>query len=84
LCEVRLETGKTHQIRIHLAEDGHPLVGEKVYIRDWLKKGKEPMEAPRLLLHAATLGFVHPITRQHVRLDSPLPADFMRALERLR
>jgi len=84
LCEVRLETGKTHQIRIHLSEDGHPLVGERVYIRDWLKKGKEPIECPRLLLHAATLGFVHPVTGQHVRLESPLPPDFSRELARLR
>jgi 23S rRNA pseudouridine1911/1915/1917 synthase len=84
LCEVRLETGKTHQIRIHLAEDGHPLVGERVYIRDWLKKGKEPIECPRLLLHAATLGFVHPVTGQRVRTESPLPPDFARELARLR
>ena len=40
LCEVQLETGKTHQIRIHLSEDGHPLVGEKVYIRDFVKRGE--------------------------------------------
>jgi 23S rRNA pseudouridine1911/1915/1917 synthase len=84
LCEVRLETGKTHQIRIHLAEDGHPLVGEKVYIRDWLKKGKDVLEAPRLLLHAATLGFVHPVTHKQIRLESPLPPEFTRVLEALR
>ena len=59
-CEVRLETGKTHQIRIHLAESGHPLVGEPVYIRDYARH--EPIASPRLLLHAATLGFTHPIT----------------------
>jgi 23S rRNA pseudouridine1911/1915/1917 synthase len=84
LCEVRLETGKTHQIRIHLAEDGHPLVGEKVYIRDWLKHEREPLLASRLLLHAATLGFVHPVTRKQVRLESPLPPEFVAALEKLR
>jgi 23S rRNA pseudouridine1911/1915/1917 synthase len=84
LCEVRLETGKTHQIRIHLAEDGHPLVGEKVYIRDFGARGGEPLPSPRLLLHAATLGFVHPITRTKVSLSSPLPPDFTRELERLR
>jgi 23S rRNA pseudouridine1911/1915/1917 synthase len=84
LCEVRLETGKTHQIRIHLAEDGHPLVGERVYIRDWLKKGKEPLACSRLLLHAATLGFVHPVTGKPVRLESPLPPDYLRELNRLR
>ena len=73
LCEVRLETGKTHQIRIHMAERGHPLVGERVYIRDY--QG-EPIAAPRLYLHAATLGFVHPVTGAELRFESPLPADF--------
>jgi 23S rRNA pseudouridine1911/1915/1917 synthase len=84
LCEVRLETGKTHQIRIHLAEDGHPLVGEKVYIRDFAKRGNEPLSSPRLLLHAATLGFKHPVSGTVVRLSSPLPADFNAELSRLR
>jgi 23S rRNA pseudouridine1911/1915/1917 synthase len=84
VCEVRLETGKTHQIRIHLAEDGHPLVGEKVYIRDLLKRGGEPLPSERLLLHAATLGFDHPVTKKRVQLSSPLPDDFTRELSRLR
>jgi 23S rRNA pseudouridine1911/1915/1917 synthase len=84
LCEVKLETGKTHQIRIHLAEDGHPLVGERVYIRDYTARGHEPIACPRLLLHAATLGFVHPITRAKISLSSPLPPDFERELARLR
>src|SRR5262249_44898534 len=57
LCEVRLETGKTHQIRIHLAESGHPLVGERVYVRDYKRRGNTPVLSARLLLHAATLGF---------------------------
>jgi 23S rRNA pseudouridine1911/1915/1917 synthase len=82
-CRVRLETGKTHQIRIHLAESGHPLVGEKVYIRDYTKRGGEPMAAPRLLLHAATLGFVHPRTGETVKFESELPPDFQAALDAL-
>jgi 23S rRNA pseudouridine1911/1915/1917 synthase len=81
LCAVTLETGKTHQIRIHLAESGHPLVGETVYIRDY--RGTF-IDSPRLLLHAATLGFVHPITGEHVSLSSPLPPDFTAVLDRLR
>lgn len=81
LCEVRLETGRTHQIRIHLSEAGHPIVGERVYIRDY--KGTL-IQSPRLLLHAATLGFVHPITRAPVRLFSPLPKDFEAELARCR
>lgn len=84
LCEVKLETGKTHQIRIHLAETGHPLVGEKVYIRDYTFKGHELLPSSRLLLHAATLGFQHPVTKRIVRLESKLPDDFTVELEALR
>ncbi len=80
LCEVRLETGKTHQIRIHLAESGHPLVGEPVYIRDY---GGPWIDAPRLLLHAATLGFIHPVTNEQVSLTSPLPSDFTSVVDSL-
>jgi 23S rRNA pseudouridine1911/1915/1917 synthase len=84
LCEVRLETGKTHQIRIHLAEAGHPLVGERVYIRDFTRHGGELLPSPRLLLHAATLGFKHPVSGTEVRLSSELPPDFSAELARLR
>jgi 23S rRNA pseudouridine1911/1915/1917 synthase len=80
LCRVRLETGKTHQIRIHLAEAGHPLVGEQVYVRD--HRGPV-IPSPRLLLHAETLGFDHPVTGARVELSSPLPPDFAAVLERL-
>ncbi len=81
LCEVRLETGKTHQIRIHLAESGHPLVGEPVYTRDY--RGTL-ITSPRLLLHAATLGFEHPITGERVSLSAELPPDFTAVVDRLR
>lgn len=81
LCRVRLETGKTHQIRIHFAEAGHPLVGETVYIRDY---PHELIASPRLMLHAATLGFVHPVSEQMIRLASDPPADFVAVLDRLR
>ena len=82
-CEVKLETGKTHQIRIHLAERSHPLVGEKVYIRDYVFRGGVPLESPRLLLHAATLGFKHPITGEMLAFESTLPPDFVQVMERL-
>jgi 23S rRNA pseudouridine1911/1915/1917 synthase len=80
LCHVRLETGKTHQIRIHLAERGHPLVGEKVYVRDFVGP---LLPSPRLLLHAATLELAHPITGAPLALEAPLPADFTAALAAL-
>lgn len=83
LCSVQLETGRTHQIRIHLAESGHPLVGEDVYDRDHRKAELPLISSPRLLLHAATLGFRHPITGAPVALKSPLPPDFTAQLDRL-
>ncbi len=84
VCKVRLETGKTHQIRIHLAECGHPLVGEPVYIKDHEAAGQRVLTSARLLLHAATLGFVHPITGHPVALRAELPPDFLAVLDRLR
>ncbi|MDQ3339666.1 MAG: RluA family pseudouridine synthase [Myxococcota bacterium] len=81
LCAVRLETGKTHQIRIHFSESGHPLVGETVYIRDYTTG---MLTSARLMLHAHTLGFVHPVTGERVSLSSPLPADFTAVVDRLR
>jgi 23S rRNA pseudouridine1911/1915/1917 synthase len=80
LCEVRLETGKTHQIRIHLAESGHPLVGETVYIRDY---AGSLLTSARLMLHAATLGFEHPVTGERVSLSAALPPDFTSVVDRL-
>jgi 23S rRNA pseudouridine1911/1915/1917 synthase len=84
LCRVRLETGRTHQIRIHLSERGHPLVGETVYIRDLLRRGERPLPAERLMLHAATLGFVHPVTTVPISFRAEPPPDFVAILDRLR
>lgn len=84
LCEARLETGRTHQIRVHLAASGHPLVGEPIYSRDFVAGGGRPTESPRVLLHAATLGFVHPVTEEALRFSSDPPPDFMAVVERLR
>jgi 23S rRNA pseudouridine1911/1915/1917 synthase len=72
LVACRLETGRTHQIRIHLAEEGHPLIGERVYIRDF---GRSPIPAPRIMLHAAELGFDHPATGEAMQWSSELPKD---------
>jgi 23S rRNA pseudouridine1911/1915/1917 synthase len=79
LVACRLETGRTHQIRIHLAELGHPVCGEKVYGPRAADSG-----APRLALHAAELGFVHPTTGQKLHWAMPLPADLEAFLARLR
>jgi 23S rRNA pseudouridine1911/1915/1917 synthase len=83
LVACRLETGRTHQIRIHLSEAGHPLVGERVYVRG-LPPGSAAIDAPRLMLHAAELGFVHPVTEREERWTSPLPEDVRTVVERLR
>jgi 23S rRNA pseudouridine1911/1915/1917 synthase len=85
LLGCRLETGRTHQIRIHLAELGHPVCGEKVYDRT---PGGEPRPdrsgAPRLALHAAELGFVHPVTGEPMHWTMPLPPDLQALVESLR
>jgi 23S rRNA pseudouridine1911/1915/1917 synthase len=81
LVACKLETGRTHQIRIHLAESGHPLVGERVYIREW----QGPLvPAPRLMLHAAELGFVHPATERESLWKSEPPPDMQEVLAFLR
>ena len=80
LVACRLETGRTHQIRIHLAEQGHPLVGETVYVRDF---EAAPIPAPRLMLHAAELGFEHPSDGRPMRFEAPPPPDFEETLARL-
>jgi 23S rRNA pseudouridine1911/1915/1917 synthase len=81
LVACRLETGRTHQIRIHLSESGHPVLGERVYVRRF---AGPTLEAPRLMLHAAELGFVHPATEREMRWELPLPADMEAVAKRLR
>jgi 23S rRNA pseudouridine1911/1915/1917 synthase len=85
LLSCRLETGRTHQIRIHLSEAGHPVCGDKVYIRR--RDGSvfdDRSEAPRLALHATELGFTHPSTGEALHWSMPLPGDLMKFVERLR
>ncbi|MBP7680576.1 MAG: RluA family pseudouridine synthase [Deltaproteobacteria bacterium] len=77
---LRLETGRTHQIRIHLSEAGHPVVGEAVYIRDLRERGDTPIPCPRLLLHAETLAFTHPITGEALSYVAEPPPSFVAAL----
>ena len=81
LVECMLETGRQHQIRIHLSEAGHPLIGERVYIRDY----REPrIEAARPMLHARELGFEHPRTGRSMQFTLEPPEDFQRMLSQLR
>jgi 23S rRNA pseudouridine1911/1915/1917 synthase len=80
LVECRLETGRQHQIRIHLSELGHPLVGESVYIRDY---AGPKIEAMRPMLHARTLGFAHPRTGERTLFQREPPGDFQATIASL-
>jgi 23S rRNA pseudouridine1911/1915/1917 synthase len=86
IVECRLETGRTHQIRIHLSEIGHMLCGEQVYTRP--VPGAQPVPdrsgAPRHALHSAELEFTHPVTGQEMRFTSPWPKDLAEWLGRLK
>lgn len=78
LLRVRLRTGRTHQIRVHLAWLGHPVAGDPVYCR------RDPLGLEGQFLHAACLGFTHPTTGQALEFEAPLPADLQACLDRLR
>jgi 23S rRNA pseudouridine1911/1915/1917 synthase len=88
LLRCRLATGRTHQIRVHLAEIGHPVVGDPVYLRRTpgaARHLEEParqalLAFPRQALHAATLGFRHPVTGQPLSFSAPPPPDFVALL----
>jgi 23S rRNA pseudouridine1911/1915/1917 synthase len=79
LVECRLETGRTHQIRVHMSFIGHPVVGDVVY-----GTRKAHLEMPGQALHAKKLGFYHPSTEQWMEFETELPADMAAAVERLR
>ena len=83
LVECRLETGRTHQIRVHMASIGHPLIGDPVYGGSGKTHGKALKELgfQRQALHAAELGFTHPVTKNRLSFSSPLPPD-MQELKR--
>ncbi len=75
VLEVRLLTGRTHQIRVHLAHSGHPVLGDDKYGDFELNRRLAKEGVKRLFLHAGRLAFDHPLTRERLRLQSPLPAD---------
>lgn len=79
LLDVRLETGRTHQIRVHCAAIGHPIVGDSTYAA-----GRSRLGVARQMLHAARLAFDHPVTRKALKFDSAWPDDFDDLVERLR
>jgi 23S rRNA pseudouridine1911/1915/1917 synthase len=82
LVQVRIETGRTHQIRVHMTHLGHPIVGDAVYGR--ARKTKVPLRAERQMLHATQLEFTHPSTGKRLPFEAPLPNDMRRLLENLR
>ncbi len=85
LVECRLETGRTHQVRIHLGEAGWPLCGEQIYDRPINGRPlPDGSGAPRILLHAARLGFDHPATGQRMSWESAMPPDMAEAIARVR
>lgn len=79
LIECRLETGRTHQIRVHLNYIGHPIINDPLY-------GPKKVEAPDFgqMLHAKTIGFIHPITKEYLEFTSKPPAKFQEILEKYR
>jgi 23S rRNA pseudouridine1911/1915/1917 synthase len=81
LIECRLETGRQHQIRIHVSEGGNPIAGEQVYVRGFTGPR---IDAPRPMLHAIELGFDHPRSGERVTFTTPPPDDFERTLASLR
>ena len=78
LLEIKIETGRTHQIRVHMAEIGYPVIGDSVY-----SNGKNEFKVEGQCLHAKKLEFKHPITSKEMNLEAPLPRYFTKILEEL-
>jgi len=83
--EVKLGTGRTHQIRVHFASTGHPVLGDRTYGKktEVTVKGKEKILFPRQMLHAESLGFIHPVTGKYLEFSSPMPEDMAERIREL-
>jgi 23S rRNA pseudouridine955/2504/2580 synthase len=77
-----LLTGRTHQIRVHLAHAGHPVLGDGKYGDFELNRRLEKRGVRRLFLHASRLAFIHPVTRERLELDAPLPTEMEKFIEK--
>ncbi|MBM4140015.1 MAG: RluA family pseudouridine synthase [Nitrospira sp.] len=86
LIEARLGTGRTHQIRVHFASTGHPVLGDRTYGKkvELEVKAKKKILFPRQMLHAELLGFIHPATGKYLEFSSPLPEDMTQKIKELR
>jgi 23S rRNA pseudouridine955/2504/2580 synthase len=81
LLQVSLLTGRTHQIRVHLAHAGHPVLGDTKYGDFELNRRLEKAGVRRLFLHASRLAFAHPLTRERIELKAPLPAEIKKFVD---
>ena len=90
VLNLSLETGRTHQIRVHLTHEGHPIVGDKLYGTTRWKGVEDPVlrkyvrEFPRHALHSALLSFIHPVSNEEIICKRPFPPDLQELLETIR
>jgi 23S rRNA pseudouridine955/2504/2580 synthase len=90
LLDVTIKTGRTHQIRVHLSHEGHPIAGDEKYgdfaVNKALAKGEAgaPLKFSRMFLHARRLRFEHPVSGEVLELEAPLPAECLKFLEVLK
>ena len=81
LLKIKLETGRTHQIRVHFSSDGHPVLGDRLYGK---KTSIGEIRFQRQMLHASVLGFIHPIEGKYMEFKSPIPEDMRYIIEKLK
>ena len=78
LLEIKIDTGRTHQIRVHMAEIGYPVVGDMVY-----SNGKNPFNVEGQMLHAKSIEFIHPTTKKQMKIEAKLPEYFENVIDSL-